>query len=100
MTQPQGDKKPKAPAARTHPDERPRIDALNMMGKALTPAPTEKPPKSYYTPVSRPDEFSLLCRLNIPYSGRVVFRFGWSFLCAFPVAQVGWCSGACDFSVA
>ena len=50
MTQPQGDKKPKPQAARIHPDDRARIEAFNTIGKALTPAPTEKPPKSYYTP--------------------------------------------------
>jgi hypothetical protein len=44
------DRKPK-PAARTHPDDRSRITALNTIGQSLTPAPAEKPPKSYYTPI-------------------------------------------------
>jgi len=50
--------------------------------------------------LSRAAEISPFRHLNIPHFDGVAFRFGWSFLCAFPVAQVGWCSGACDFSVA
>lgn len=39
-----------APAARVHPDDRSRIAALNVAGKALHGSPEQKPPTSYYTP--------------------------------------------------
>ena len=47
MTQTQP--KPKL-AARTHPDDRSRIEALNSVGQALRGLTPEKPQTSYYTP--------------------------------------------------
>ena len=53
------EKKPK-PAARTHPDDRARIAALNAVGQTLRGTTPEKPPTSYYTP--------LLIQCTLPHS--------------------------------
>lgn len=57
MTQQPGDKKP---AARTHPDDRARIAALNTVSQTLRGTTPEKPPTSYYTP--------LLIQCTLPHS--------------------------------
>ena len=60
--------------ARTHPDDRARIAALNAIGQTLRGAPAEKPQTSYYTP--------LLIQCTLPHSdpkARDVGKDQWRF---------------------
>ena len=50
MTQQSPDRKQPTPAAHVHPDERPRIEALNALNRQFHGAPKEKAEQGYYTP--------------------------------------------------